>query len=409
MSNMSALRVTSCLLTLATIQLSAHPRRAAAQTTPDALVREAIGLIEANRLSAERAPDWQQAVAAAREANPNTLTLARVVIRTLVKTAPSAAARFLSPEELDYFLVELTGQSHMGVGLMEMLSVDEDRTRGGLVVITPVPGSSAARLLRPGDYIERIGDHATKDFSLSQNMGFLRGDSGSTVQVTVRRGTASQRVGLKRDRVLPPRTTTRTVGIGADSILYVRIGQFTQGAAAMFLSALDAASQHKFTGIVLDLRNNPGGLLTEAQQVLGGLLGPVAIGATESRTGTTTLTAQGNRRTNLPVAVLVNRGTASAAELVASALANTKAAVTVGERTVGKGLVNSAFPLSDSSVLMIGTARLVTADGKQILRNGVLPTIPLAGPSPWTSEVVKPASPQDVQFIRAVAELRRKR
>jgi carboxyl-terminal processing protease len=409
MSNTSAWRLTSSVLLLATLQLAAQARQLEAQTTPDALVREAIGLIEANRLSAERAPDWQAAVAAARESNPNTLTLARVVIRTLLKSAPSAAARFLSPEELDYFLVELTGQSHMGVGLIEMLSVDEDRTRGGLVVITPVPGTSAGRLLRPGDHIERIGDHATKDFSLSQNMMFLRGDSGSTIQVTVRRGEALQRLSLKRDRVITPGVTTRAVAAGTDSLLYVRIGQFTQGSAAAFLAALDAAAQRKFAGLVIDLRNNPGGLLGEAQQVLGGLLGPVAIGSTEGRSGTTALNAQGNKRTNLPVAVLVNRGTASAAELVASALADTKAAVTVGERTVGKGLVNSAFALSDSSVLMIGTGRLVTAGGKQILRAGVLPTVPVAGASPWTNEAIKAASPQDLQFTRAAAAVKQKR
>jgi C-terminal processing protease CtpA/Prc len=136
--------------------------------------------------------------------------------------------------------------------------------------------------------------------------------------------------------------------------------------------------------MVLDLRNNPGGLLGEAQQVLGGLLGPVAIGSTEGRTGVRSLLAQGNRRSTLPLAVLMNRGTAS-------------------------GLVNSAFPLADSSVLLIGSGRLVTAGGKQILRTGVVPMISQPGPSPWVADAIRPASSQDVQFIRAVAEIRRRR
>jgi carboxyl-terminal processing protease len=189
----------------------------------------------------------------------------------------------------------------------------------------------------------------------------------------------------------------------------VRVGQFTEGTAAVFLAALDSARHHNYAGMVLDLRNNPGGLLGEAQQVLGGLLGPVAIGSTEGRTGVRSLLAQGNRRSTLPLAVLMNRGTASAAELVASALADTKTGVTIGERSFGKGLVNSAFPLADSSVLLIGSGRLVTAGGKQILRTGVVPMISQPGPSPWVADAIRPASSQDVQFIRAVAEIRRRR
>jgi carboxyl-terminal processing protease len=375
----SALRLKSALVLLAALPLSAQARRVEAQT-PDSLVRQAIALIEANRLSMEGTSEWDRAVKTALDANPNTLTLARVTIRTLVKGAPSVAARFLSPEEFNPFLIEVTGQPHKGVGLMELLSVDEDRTRGGLVVITPVPGSPAARVLRTGDYIVRIGEHETRNFSLSQNMMFLRGDTGTAVPVTVRRGNGFLNVSLKPARILPPGTTARPLAVGKDSILYVRVGQFTEGTAAVFLAALDSARQHNYAGMVLDLRNNPGGLLGEAQQVLGGLLGPVAIGSTEGRTGVRSLLAQGNRRSTLPLAVLMNRGTASAAELVASALADTKTGVTIGERSFGKGLVNSAFPLADSSVLLIGSGRLVTAGGKQILRTGVVPMISQPGP-----------------------------
>jgi carboxyl-terminal processing protease len=404
----SALRLKSCLLLVVALPLSLQTRQAEAQT-PDSLVRQAIALIEANRLSMEGTADWDRAVKTALDANPNTLTLARVTIRTLVKGAPSVAARFLSPEEFDPFLAEVSGLPHKGVGLMELLSVDEDRTRGGLVVITPVPGSPAARSLRTGDYIMRIGEHETRNFSLSQNMMFLRGDTGTTVVVMVRRGDGYLNLSLRRQRIVPPVTTSRSVAVGKDSILYVRIGQFTEGTASSFLATLDSAAQHNYAGMVLDLRNNPGGLLGEAQQVLGGLLGPVAIGSTEGRTGVRSLLAQGNRRTTLPLAILMNRGTASAAELVASALADTKTGVTIGERSFGKGLLNSAFPLADSSVLLIGSGRLVTAGGKQILRTGVLPTIPQPGPSPWVADAIRPASSQDLQFIRAVAEIRRRR
>ncbi len=402
------MRFRSRLLLLLALPLFAT-NFAAAQTTPDSLVREVVGLIEQNRLSTAPAPDWERAAQVAREANPNTLLVAREVLRKLVKSAPSVFARFLSPEEFNPFLDEVTGQSHVGVGLMELLSIDEDRERGGIFVVTPVPGSPAARSLKPGDHIERIGTHNTRDFSLSQNMMFLRGDTGTTVAVAVRRGGALLQANLRRERIGLPRVFARGVRIGADSVLYVRIGQFTQGTGAAFIAALDSATRGHLTSIVLDLRNNPGGLLSEAQQVLGALLGPVRIGSMDGRSGSNGINAQGTRRTTLPLAVLINRGSASAAELVASALADSKAAVTIGERTVGKGLVNTPFALSDSSCLLVATARLVTVGGQQIARNGVTPQVLQAGASPWEGTPARAASADDAQFVRAVAELRRRK
>ena len=216
-------------------------------------------------------------------------------------------------------------------------------------------------------------------------------------------------IALQRDRITPPSGFAQLAGIGADTVLYMRIGQFTQGTAASFLAALESAGQNRVAGIVLDLRNNPGGLLPEAQQVLGGLLGAVPIGSIEGRNGSTEITAQGTQRVKLPIAVLINRGTASAAELVASALADSKAAVTIGAPTVGKGIVNTPFPLPDASCLLVATGRLVTVGGKQIAHVGVTPTIALAGDSPWEVPEIKAGTSQDKQFGRAVAELTRKK
>src|SRR4029079_18332790 len=120
------------------------------------------------------------------------------------------------------FFDEVTGQPHIGVGLIELLSIDEDPERGGLFVVTPVPGSPAARALRPGDKIEQIGGRNTKLLSLSQNTMLLRGDSGSEVQVSVRRGTQVLDIPLQRDRIIPPSGFAQLAGIGKDTVLYMR-------------------------------------------------------------------------------------------------------------------------------------------------------------------------------------------
>jgi len=257
----------------------------------------------------------------------------------------------------------------------------EITVKGGvLTVVSPIEDTPAAKAgIKSGDQIFKIEDEFTKDMTLIDAVKKMRGLKGTKINLTVRREGANDLLdfSLVRDiiRVQSVRSRTLEPGYG-----YVRLAQFQDRSDRDLQRALEklVAEKGGIKGLVLDLRNNPGGLLTQAVRVTDLFLDSGMIVYTEGR-----IEAQKQKYfaqkqgtwADFPIVVLVNGGSASASEIVAGALQDHKRAVVLGLKTFGKGSVQTILPLDDNSALRLTTARYFTPLGRSIQATGIVPDI----------------------------------
>jgi carboxyl-terminal processing protease len=331
-------------------------------------------------------------------------------IRSLLTHLGDPAVRFLTEEQTAHFMTEVSGAAHSGVGLAELLSIDTHELTGRITIITPIPNSPAARAgLLPGDVITSIDGVATGGMSLADCAARLRGKAGTEVSLEIGRGDEVFSSTLRREQIrLPaPVVQSRLVEIAGKKIGHVLVYQFTASAGREARLGIEQLLRQGASAFVLDLRNNPGGALQPTLDTAAIFLGTRPIAQLSTRVGNSDITARGELVTDKPLAVLVNEGSASAAEVLASALQSHRRATLVGVQTFGKGLVHGLAPLSDGSALLITRAHVKTLEGRPILSEGVKPDVlvrvehsPILGLAP-----IAPASANDVQFQEAAALL----
>jgi carboxyl-terminal processing protease len=257
----------------------------------------------------------------------------------------------------------------------------EITVKGGmLTVVSPIEDTPAAKAgIKPGDQIFKIEDEFTKDMSLVDAVKKMRGLKGTKINLTVRREGANDLLDftLVRDVIRVQSVKSRALEPGYG---YVRLAQFQERSDRDVQRALEklAAEKGGMKGLVLDLRNNPGGLLTQAVRVSDMFLDSGLIVYTEGR-----IEAQKQKYfaqkdgtwMDFPMVVLVNGGSASASEIVAGALQDHSRAVVLGTKTFGKGSVQTILPLDDNSALRLTTARYFTPKGRSIQATGIVPDI----------------------------------
>jgi carboxyl-terminal processing protease len=300
---------------------------------------------------------------------------------------------FLDPESYREMQVETSG-SFGGLGIEITLRDDV------LTVVTPIDGTPAHRAgLAPGDRIVKIDGILTKDMQLSDAVKKMRGRPSTKVVITVvREGWAESRdFEITREQIRVQSVRTHDLGNG---IGYLRVRQFQEQTAHDVEMALDKFNKGGMKALVLDLRNNPGGLLTAAVEVSEKFLddGKLVV-YTEGRVRNQNMRFSAHAKNplnSLPMVVLVNQGSASASEIVAGALQDYNRAVLVGTQTFGKGSVQTIIPLSDGSGLRLTTAKYFTPKGRSIHGKGITPDIvvelpketaaaaPRPRPRPWT-------------------------
>ena len=267
--------------------------------------------------------------------------------------------------------------------------------RSGQVVVARVGDASPAAHLgmRPGDQVRAVDGRPTSSLAAAIVAAALRGPAGSQVQIVTRRDGALQTLTLLRVPLEPVRVSVATEGGG--HIGHITVPSFTRGSGRDVRTALARLRAQRARGVVLDLRGNPGGLLDEAVETASAFLdgGPV-VDYTRRSGSPVHLVAVGTGDTAMPLVVLVDGGTASAAEVVAGALQDRGRAVLVGSRTFGKGTVQEPRTLSDGSALELTVAHYATPAGRSVDGVGLPPDIE-----------VDPGSAPDVAVRRALEVL----
>ena len=320
-------------------------------------------------------------------------------IQSMLASLEDPYTRFLPPEQYQSLQTSTSGEL-TGVGLQ----IAKDDQDGTLAVIAPLEGSPAAAAgLQPRDRILAIDDIPTVELSLDDAANHMRGPLGTTVTLTFKRqGLEPTNLTLKRDHIDLNPVSTRVINQAGVTLGYMRLSQFNGNAAAGVADALAELEAQGVQGYILDLRNNPGGLLTAGIEIARHWIDEGTIVYTVDRQGVLdSFEAKGSALTDAPLIVLVNEGTASSSEILAGALQDNHRAQLVGHRTFGKGLIQSLFDLSDGSGLVVTVAKYETPAHHDINRSGIRPDQRVSG-EPATREAVATDADQPYQVAIAL-------
>lgn len=300
-------------------------------------------------------------------------TLLESAIRGMLEGLDPHSA-YLDAESFDDLQVNTSGEFG-GLGLEVGM---ED---GFIKVIAPIDGTPAASAgIEPGDMIVKLDGKPVKGLSLTDAVEAMRGPTGSKIELTILREGNPKPIEIELERAVIKVVSVRGRML-EPGFAYLRIAQFQSGTGAEFRQALEKLREEAegpLSGIVLDLRNNPGGILQSSVEVADTFLGSGLIVYTEGRlpNSRSQFSASGEDVTHgTPIVVLINGGSASASEIVAGALQDHKRAVVMGTDSFGKGSVQTVVPLSENSAIKLTTARYFTPSGRSIQANGIEPDI----------------------------------
>ncbi|MBQ4114428.1 S41 family peptidase, partial [bacterium] len=298
---------------------------------------------------------------------------AYVAIDTMLASLNDPYTRFLPPKEFSEETQSIKG-SLKGIGTQIGLR------DGNLVIIAPLEDSPAERAgLLADDYILEINGESTKGINIDAAADKIRGEKGTTVNLLIqRKGVPNKIYTIVRDEIevksvscKPPIETT----VIPEDVQYVRLSSFISKNAASEIETI-LNSCHDKKGVILDLRSNPGGLLTNAIYISDMLLkGGVIVSTVDRDRYKSTTRARYGQITSKPVVVLINKGSASASEILSGALKDNHRATIVGEQSFGKGLVQEINKLPDEAGMNITIQRYLTPSGQDINKKGITPDV----------------------------------
>jgi carboxyl-terminal processing protease len=297
---------------------------------------------------------------------------AYTAIREMLKKLGDPYTRFMDPSEFRNMQVDTSGEL-TGVGIQ----ITQDPKTKEIVVIAPIEGTPAATAgVLAKDVIVKIDGKSTTGMNVNDAVNLIRGKTGTQVSISLRRGTKELQFQLKRERIEihPVRYSVQPDPAG--KVGYIRLVQFSANASKEMAAAIKDLEQQNVVGYVLDLRSNPGGLLYSSIDIARMWLKDGTIVSTVDRGGETDRERANNSQlTPKPLVILVNKGSASASEILSGALQDNQRATLVGETTFGKGLVQSVRSLGDGSGLAVTVAKYLTPKGRDINKEGIAPDI----------------------------------
>jgi carboxyl-terminal processing protease len=301
--------------------------------------------------------------------------LERAAVQGMLAALDDQWSAYYAPADYTRFEQVLAG-SYTGVGVWIRRAPD-----GTLRVLSIEPASPAAKAgLQRGDAVVAVGGLPTRGRSVADVVSALRGDAGSRVTVVVARGARQLTVHLRRAAVDSDDVSASMV---TPNVERLRVSAFTRGVGRWMRASVADAERRHLRGLLLDLRGNPGGLLDEAVETSSAFLdgGPVVTYEQRGH-AKQVLNALGAGNVGIPLVVLVDGGTASAAEIVAGALQDRGRAVIIGSRTFGKGSVQAPSQLSDGSALELTVGHYLTPSGRSLDGVGIVPDLEMPATTP---------------------------
>tara|TARA_B100001027_G_scaffold119033_1_gene82168 strand:- start:3096 stop:4235 length:1140 start_codon:yes stop_codon:yes gene_type:complete len=256
------------------------------------------------------------------------------------------------------------------------LGIEITMENGLVKIITPIDGTPADKVgILPGDFIVKISNKQVKGMSLLDAVKLMRGKVGTSIEITIRRPNIDNEIKFKITRAI---IKIREVSAELkDNVAYIRLRAFNEQSHNQLLKQLDKISNN-VEGYILDLRNNPGGLLSQAIKITETFLDGGEIVSTKGRNKSDIKifnARKGDKINNKPLIILINQGSASASEIVSGALKDHKRAILIGEKSFGKGSVQSIIPLRNKGGLRLTTAKYYLPSGESIHEKGVEPDI----------------------------------
>lgn len=301
-----------------------------------------------------------------------TETLVQGAIKGMVKSLGDPHSVYLDEKTYKEFMLE-TGGSFGGIGVV--IGVKDKM----LTVVAPIEGTPGEKAgIKSGDQVLMIDGKDTKEMALDEAVGRIRGEEGSQVVLTLRRGDSEpQEYKLTRAKIEIKTVSGKML---PDGFGYIRISMFNEHTGADFAAKFSELEQAGMKGLVLDLRDNPGGLLDQSVKVAGKMVPKGPIVSVVTRDGQREVHSSSLAEAKYRVAVLVNGGSASASEIVAGAIQDTGVGVLVGSKTYGKGSVQTVKPmLVNGGAIKLTIAKYLTPKERSINGVGIEPDIKVEG------------------------------
>ncbi|MDF5713818.1 MAG: S41 family peptidase [Rhizonema sp. NSF051] len=328
-------------------------------------------------------------------------------IREMLKKLNDPYTRFMNPEEFKSLQVDTSGEL-TGIGI----TIGQDEKTKKLTVIAPIEDTPAFKAgLLAKDIITKINGKSTEGMDTNVAVSLIRGEAGTSVNLTINRNNQQKDFKITRAKIEihPVKYSQQKTPIG--NVGYIRLNQFSANAGKEMQNAITNLENKQVVGYVLDLRNNPGGLLFASVEIAKMWLDKGTIVSTRERQGNGDREiADGHPLTNKQLVILVDKGSASASEILSGALQDNKRAELVGTRTFGKGLVQSVRPLEDGSGMAVTIAKYYTPLNHDINKRGIEPDVKVEltdaqRQNLWLHERDKIGTLQDPQFAKAVEVL----
>ncbi|MEH2223071.1 carboxyl-terminal processing protease CtpC [Nostoc sp.] len=400
------------LSTIAVTSLGIHSRgQALFKASPKELVDEVWQIVQRQYVDGTfNQVDWQavrKEYLSKSYSNPQD---AYKSIREMLKKLEDPYTRFMDPSEFKNMQVDTSGEL-TGIGI----TISQDEKTKQLVVIAPIEDTPAFKAgVLAKDIILKIDGKDTKGMDTNQAVSLIRGAAGSQVSLTILRDRKTKQFDIKRARIEIHPVKFSEKKTPAGNLGYIRLNQFSANAGKEMQTAIKNLENKKVAGYILDLRGNPGGLLFSSVDIARMWIDKGKIVSTVERQGEAEKEeANGRALTTKPLVVLVDKGSASASEILSGALQDNKRATLVGTQTFGKGLVQSVRPLEDGSGLAVTIAHYYTPNGTDINHKGISPDVKVDLTKKqmedlWLHERDKLATLADPQFAKAVEVIGKK-
>lgn len=327
------------------------------------------------------------------------------VYKGLFESLKDPYSVYYSPEEFQRMMEDSAGQ-FAGVGVVITGAEDDFIT-----VVSPIAGTPGERAgLKAGDKIVAIDGQSYMATDLEEAVAHMRGEVGTEVVLSVRRKenqeTKTFDLTLKREMIQVQSVSSQML---QKEIGYVQITSFDEPTAADFKTHVEKLQAEGAKALVIDLRNNPGGLLSSCEEIADYLLGDATIVTTVDNKGAEQVSKSDAKSNSIPVVLLVNEGSASASEILTGALRDNKRAIAVGTKTYGKGIVQRIYPLAEgeeTAGYKLTVAEYQTPSGEKINKVGITPDIVVELPAE-TKSIGPAALDADVQLKRAIEEVQK--